>query len=308
MANEEKSLNVSGEIDKGYAGKAPVKIAKQDGPGEQEPQCGKPEPLGLLGKTTLGLCFVALAIILCYLLYAIWPTAKVDANGNIPNSIINLFGYHFSVSSEINLILLVMVVGAIGSYVHTATSFADFVGNRRIYRSWVWYYVLRVFIGVALALIFYFVIRGGLLSAGSDTKDLNTFGIAAVSALVGMFSKPATDKLAEVFDTIFKTVKEEERGDALNRPVPKITALEPDNIQQGSPEVTMKISGTGFVPESMVKINGVERCPKYISSEELSVKIPHEDLVSLGKEITVAVFNSPPGGGTSNEFKMKTAP
>jgi hypothetical protein len=210
MENEE---NI--KTDKGDVGKAPIKKAKQDGPGEQELQSDRPEPLELLGKTTLGLYFVSLPVLLCYMLYAIWPAAKADANGNIPNSIINLFGYHFSVSAEINLILLVMVVGAIGSFVHTATSFADFVGNRRIYRSWIWYYILRVFIGVALSLVFYFVIRGGLLSAGTDTKDLNTFGIAAVSGLVGMFSKPATDKLAEVFDTIFKTTKAEERGDTL---------------------------------------------------------------------------------------------
>jgi len=278
-------------------------------PSGNEPQYGKAQPLGLLGKTTLGLCFVALAILLSYMLYAVWPTAKADAEGNIPNSIINLFSYHFSVSAEINLILLVMVASAIGSYVHAAQSFADFVGNRRIYRSWMWWYILRVFTGVSLALIFYFVVRGGLFSTGSNTKDLNTFGIAAISGLVGLFSKQAQDKLVELFDNMFKTRKEEERSDALSHPEPKITNSDPHRVQKSSAgDVTLGILGTGFVPESIVKINGVDQETEYISSTRLNVKIRKEDLAKLDDKITATVFNSPPGGGTSNEFKIETTP
>jgi hypothetical protein len=103
----------------------------------------------------------------------------------------------FTPSDEARFILLVIVAGALGSYIHSATSFANYV----MYSSWVWWYVLRTFVGLCLALIFYFVIRGGLLSAGATSEDISPFGIAAVSGMVGMFSKQATDKLSELFDT-----------------------------------------------------------------------------------------------------------
>jgi len=87
--------------------------------------------------------------------------------------------------------------------------------------------VLRPFIGVSLALIFYFVIRGGLLSAGTTAGDVSPFGFAAVAGLVGMFSKQATDKLEEVFSDLFSTRKDsgdDQRIDKLgaNRPIDEI--------------------------------------------------------------------------------------
>ena len=54
-----------------------------------------------------------------------------------------------------------VAAGALGSLVHCLTSFADFVGNRNLRQSWVWFLILRTPIGFALALLFYPVLRGG---------------------------------------------------------------------------------------------------------------------------------------------------
>lgn len=64
---------------------------------------------------------------------------------------------------------------------------------------------LRPFIGSALALLVYFAARGGLISGNAGAKDLSPYGIGALAALAGMFSKQATDKLREVFENLFKT-------------------------------------------------------------------------------------------------------
>lgn len=77
---------------------------------------------------------------------------------------------------------------------------------------------------MALAVIFYLVLRGGLLSAGASASDISPYGFAAVAGLVGMFSKQATDKLEEVFSNLFQVGGEggdAQRGDKLgvNRPV-----------------------------------------------------------------------------------------
>jgi hypothetical protein len=124
--------------------------------------------------------------------------------------------------------------GALGSYVHVATSFATYVGNRSLEMRWTWWYILRPFIGMALALIFYFVIRGGFFPAGDNEnlKSVNLFGIAAVSGLVGLFSKHAADKLRELFDNLFRTVNgkgDDIRKDKLGEGLPVSDRMIPVN-------------------------------------------------------------------------------
>ena len=113
------------------------------------------------------------------------------------------------VSRDVNLIWLVLVTGALGSFVYSARSFVSFVGNRTLRRSWCSWYLLYPPIGSALALIFYLVIRGGFLTATTNGSGVNLYGLVAISGLVGMFSKQATTKLDELFTTMFKTEKED---------------------------------------------------------------------------------------------------
>jgi hypothetical protein len=122
------------------------------------------------------------------------------------------FGKVLPIGEESRYILLVLLLGALGSYLHAVTSFVTFAGNRKLVVSWLWWYILRPFIGGPLALIFYFVIRGGFLSTGADATNISIYGIAGTSALVGMFSKNAIDKLEEVFTTLFRS--KEGKGDA----------------------------------------------------------------------------------------------
>jgi hypothetical protein len=118
-------------------------------------------------------------------------------------------------SREVDLLLLAMVFGALGSLVHAAKSFASFAGNRALVASWTWWYALQPFVGMALALVFYVIVRGGLFVSGSSASAVSPFGIAGVSGLVGMFSKQATDKLNELFCVMFPTSADAARKDKL---------------------------------------------------------------------------------------------
>ncbi len=100
------------------------------------------------------------------------------------------------------MMLLAMVMGGLGGSVHTATSYIVFVGNRELEKSWIWWYVLWPFIAMTLAVIVYFVIRAGFLTFGSTPTELNPYGIAAISALTGMFTKRTTEKLREIMELI----------------------------------------------------------------------------------------------------------
>jgi hypothetical protein len=174
----------------------------------------------------IGIYHVVLSILLLYLLFQIWPEQVTENARWDPN--VRIFGCPFTLGDDGRLILIVLCAGALGSYVHAATSFASYVGNRRLVLSWAWWYALRPFIGMTLALIFYFVVRGGLLSTGAEAGNMSVFGVAAVAGLVGMFSKQGTDKLRELFDNLFRTARgqgDDARADKLGANLPVTSGM-----------------------------------------------------------------------------------
>lgn len=134
---------------------------------------------------------------------------------------------------ELDLLFLVLLAGTLGAFLHTAQSYSDYVGNRTLKKSWAWWYSLRPFIGAGLALVFYAAVRGGVLAitTGSNAKasELNPFGVVSVAAMVGMFSKAATTKLGEVFDTLFKSDKPKDKD--------PVTGTSSGSVQSGAKAV-----------------------------------------------------------------------
>jgi hypothetical protein len=107
-----------------------------------------------------------------------------------------------------------------------------YVGNRRFRESWTWWYILRPAVGVVLGVLFYFVVRGGLLTL-SDEAELDRTGLyftMGLAALVGLFSKQATDKLQDVANSLFRTAASEgdaARADKLDTIIPVRKAMIP---------------------------------------------------------------------------------
>ena len=163
----------------------------------------------------LGIYLIFLNVMLTALLVRLWP-AEFPIELSTLTVIPGVDWTETGLGIETRYLVIVILAGALGSYVHQATSFADYAGNRQLTTSWGWWFILRPFIGSALATVFYFVIRGGLLAGNGNATDLSIFGIAAIAGLAGMFSKQAADKLREVFENLFKTEAPTHRGDSLN--------------------------------------------------------------------------------------------
>jgi len=197
-----------------------------------------------------------------------------------------IFAWTFQPTLETRLLLLVMLVGAIGSYVHAASSFVDYLGNRTLISSWVWWYLLRPFIGMMLALIFYFVFRGGFITGGVNqggdaaASFINPFGIAALAGLVGMFSKVATDKLNEVFTTLFRPASgqgDAKRGDKLGANLtPTLSSVVP-NVGPAAGGTPVVINGTGFMEGAKLTLGGVAATAVVVTSASslTAVTPPH---------------------------------
>lgn len=77
----------------------------------------------------------------------------------------------FPVDQDQGLLLLVLIMGAVGSWLHAVSSFLDFVGNRNFVTSWFTWYLMRPILGSIMAVVFYVVIRAGLFPQSAVAID-----------------------------------------------------------------------------------------------------------------------------------------
>lgn len=217
------------------------------------------------------------------------PSPSVSPTPIPPETLVNLpisffwGNWCYRTSFDERLILLVIIAGMLGSFVHGATSLADFIGNNKFNKDWTWFYLLRPAIGMSLALVFYFVVRGGFLTTSGGAKDINPYGIAALAGLVGMFSKQATDKLSEVFGTLFRAKPgegDDKRSGSLKPDAKAITVTSPKSIASGSTNQTITVTGTNFVQGCKVFLDATEQPTTFVSPTEVTAKLADQSLVA----------------------------
>jgi hypothetical protein len=161
-------------------------------------------PMGPRQRHFIGVSLVLATLVLLVELVALWPgvTAATDGVVETMPATPLLFGAHTTVNADVVLIAMVLVVGALGALVGVSRRFLYYAIRDELTVRDAWSYVMRPFQGAMLALIVYFTLRGGYL--GQDqTAPVNPYGVAALSALVGLFTRHAVSKLTDVFDTLF---------------------------------------------------------------------------------------------------------
>jgi hypothetical protein len=112
----------------------------------------------------------------------------------------------------LRLLLIALLSGALGAFVSSAMSFASYLGNREFDRSWSVWYLVRPPVGMVLALLVYFLLRGGLLSPGASVSSVSPYGVAGIAGLMGMFVKEATDKMRDVAAALFQSLENKRRS------------------------------------------------------------------------------------------------
>lgn len=241
--------------------------------------------------TIMGLGHIIWALLLFYVLLKTWPPQPWPNEGSDMHFFTPIGLLHFDLPSgslDQRLLFMVMVLGALGALIHSIVSFTTYIGNRKFLVSWTWWYLLRPFVGAALALALYFVVRAGLLTSSSSTTALNQFGVAMLAIMAGLFSKQASDKLEEVFTTLFKLGPgqgDAQRGDKLAPPL-TVTAILPAGgpAAGGTP---VQITGTGFVDKATVKFGDVEVPATFESATAIKATTPPH----VAGSVTVIVKN-----------------
>jgi hypothetical protein len=234
-------------------------------------------------------------LLLIYLLIAMWPTAQTagqTASRPAGTGTVRLFGRTVRVSLETRLFVIVAVAGALGALIHSLRSLYWYVGNRALRRSWLLMYAALPFVGAVLGLVVYLVLRGGLTSSVAQSADINPYGMAAVAALVGMFSQETSEKLRMVFATLLAPA-EAGRDQALP---PRVVAVIPT---EGPAGTVVTIQGTGLASALMVAFGRGETQAEIVSTNEIRARVPADGTTGF------PVVRTPTGPITSPmEFRV----
>jgi len=92
----------------------------------------------------------------------------------------------------------------------------------------------------------------------------------------------------------------------VNNPVPALSGVSPTALAAGGPAFTLTVTGSNFVPTSVVQFNGAARPTTFVSSTTLQAAIPSADISSVGLS-SVTVLNPTPAGGTSGKLTFTAA-
>jgi len=84
----------------------------------------------------------------------------------------------------------------------------------------------------------------------------------------------------------------------VNNPVPVATSLLPASAAAGGPDLILSVTGSNFVPASVVNFADAPVVTNFVSTTELSAQIPASSMVTSGL-FPVTVTNPAPGGGVS---------
>lgn len=260
-----------------------------------------PQLLGPFGTAFLGLFLLASTAGAAVLLISIFPdtTAALADGAGRPGS----FG--MGLTPDRGLLTIALLAGVLGSGMHSMQSFAAYVGDRKLGASWVWWYILRAPIGAILGLFVYVALRGGFLTIGSGTT-INPYGVFAAAGLAGWFSKRATDKLAEVFDVLFRTAQPAEYTGKLEAgPKPTIERVEPATLTAADGgELT--IVGRDFIPGATVSLGGQRLEASRRDAGALVATLPG-GLLAAGAHPLIVTIPSQPTPTTSEPREITLA-
>jgi VCBS repeat-containing protein len=82
-------------------------------------------------------------------------------------------------------------------------------------------------------------------------------------------------------------------------PAPTVTDRSPFLVTAGGGDFTLTVSGTNFVSDSVVRLNGATRTTTFVSSTKLTATILASDIAAVGT-YPATVYTPAPGGGLSN--------
>lgn len=198
--------------------------------GEQQPQVLQPNDeeheedngneddeigtaLGSLGIGLLALYFLVLISVTLMILFEAVPAeipkhvdnataSTMVSYTSAPNLILARI-ISTPISLDIHLMLIVIFGGALGGIIHGLGSLTHWTVHHRdkLEQNRILWYIIRPFMGGALALAAYVAFRAGVISP--DTLDvLNPYGVITIAIVVGLVEQRALSRIRDVVNAL----------------------------------------------------------------------------------------------------------
>lgn len=187
------------------------------------------------------------------------------------------------------LLALALLMGAVGSSVHSVTSLVIWQSKNKLQREFASWYVTRPLIGASLAVAVYFLLRSTLLTTVSapqlgGASFINEYGVAGISVLVGLMTAQMTQKLRDVFDSMFGIQKGTDKGD-IDIVEENTLSLIPKNLQVNKNQSVVLLAVVKNNVNNPIPEIGVE-----FSVVDSNVVIPIENTIKKTDSNGMAVF------------------
>jgi outer membrane protein assembly factor BamB len=91
--------------------------------------------------------------------------------------------------------------------------------------------------------------------------------------------------------------------ETVNNPLPVLNSITPTQLDAGTGITTLTVNGSGFNPQSVIRLNGTALTTNFISSTQLTASLSAAELSTAG-DFPVTVATPAPGGGTSSASNL----
>jgi len=104
-----------------------------------------------------------------------------------------------------------------------------------------------------------------------------------------------------VFVSLVSPVRVSATAGYVDNPKPYVLSISPDSINNNNigSNIVITITGNGFIPSSIARVNGSDRMTTFIDYSHLLIRLNSDDTRNTDG-IYINVFNGFPGGGYSN--------
>jgi hypothetical protein len=126
-------------------------------------------------------------------------------------------------------------------------------------------------------------------TTGSPGADNGQHTFSGLALIAGPATLTASDSAAGLQGTAPVSV---------SNPVPTLSSLSPSSGPVQGPDMALGLTGTNFVHDSVVQVNGTALPTTFISATRLSTTLPASVLAHLAT-LSMSVVSAAPGGGTS---------
>ena len=90
---------------------------------------------------------------------------------------------------------------------------------------------------------------------------------------------------------------------SVTNPAPSLSTIAPPSLYAGSPDTTFTLTGTNFIPTSMVNAGSTALSTTFVNATQITALAPSTLLESAGS-LSFSVSNPPPAGGSSQSLNV----